>query len=88
MPQYVQPELAQANLLDARADNYYSLGETAANYSDGYVRTTVYPASVLFLVGVSGPFRVRGARTAVITVGGIIPAFCIVLLILSPIPPF
>jgi hypothetical protein len=31
MPQYAQPELAQANLLDARADHYYSLGETAAN---------------------------------------------------------
>ena len=30
MPQYVQPELAQANALDARADNYYALGETAA----------------------------------------------------------
>jgi len=44
MPQYVQPELAQANLLDARADNYYSLGE-------------------------------RAARTAVITVGGIVHRF-------------
>ena len=87
MPQYVQPELTQANLLDARADNYYSLGETAANNSDGYVRTTVYLASVLFLVGISGHFRVRGTRTAVIAVGGIILAFCIVLLILAPRPP-
>jgi hypothetical protein len=87
MPQYVQPELAQANLLDVRADTYYSLGETAANNSDGYVRTTVYLASVLFLVGISGHFRVRGARTTVITVGGVILAFCIVLLILAPRPP-
>ena len=87
MPQYAQPELAQANLLDARADRYYSLGETAANNSDGYIRTTVYLASVLFLVGISAHFRVRGARTAVITVGGIILAFCIVLLILAPRPP-
>jgi hypothetical protein len=60
MPQYVQPELAQANLLDARADNHYSVGETAANNSDGYIRTTVYLASVLFLVGISSHFRVRG----------------------------
>jgi hypothetical protein len=87
MPQYAQPELAQANLLDARADHYYSLGEAAANTSDGYIRTTVYLASVLFLVGISAHFRVRGARTAVITVGGIILAFCIVLLILAPRPP-
>jgi len=87
MPQYVQPELAQANLLDARADHYYALGETAANTSDGYIRTTVYLASVLFLVGISGHFRVRGARTAVIAVGGVILALCIVLLILAPRPP-
>jgi hypothetical protein len=88
MPQYAQPELAQANQLDASADNYYSLGETAANNSDGYVRTTVYLASVLFLVGISAHFRVHGARTAVIAVGGIILIFCIVLLILAPRPPF
>ena len=87
MPQYAQPELAQASLLDARADHYYALGETAANTSDGYIRTTVYLASVLFLVGISGHFRVRGARTAVIAVGGIILALCIVLLILAPRPP-
>jgi hypothetical protein len=87
MPQYAQPELARANLLDARAEHYYSLGEKAANTSDGYVRTTVYLASVLFLVGISSHFRVRGARTAVIAVGGIILAFCVVLLILAPRPP-
>ena len=87
MPQYAQPELAQANLLDARADDYYSLGETAANTSDGYIRTTVYLASVLFLVGISSHFRVHGARTAVIAVGGIILALSIVLLILAPRPP-
>ena len=39
MPQYAQPELAQANLLDAHANRYYALGETAANTSDGYIRT-------------------------------------------------
>jgi hypothetical protein len=87
MPQYHQPELVQASLLDARADHYYALGETAAGNSDGYIRTTVYLASVLFLVGISGHFRVRGARTAVIAVGGVILAFCVVLLILAPRPP-
>ena len=87
MPQYVQPELAQANLLDARADNYYSLGETAGSNADGYVRTTVYLASVLFLVGISGHFRVRGARRGLVTVGGVILAVSVVLLILAPRPP-
>lgn len=87
MPQYAQPELAQANLLDARADNYYSLGETAGSNADGYVRTTVYLASVLFLVGISGHFRVRGARRGLVTVGGVILAVSVVLLILAPRPP-
>ena len=87
MPQYVQPELAQSNLFDARADNYYALGEVAGSNADGYVRTTVYLASVLFLVGISGHFRVRGARRGLVTVGGVILAVSVVLLILAPRPP-
>jgi hypothetical protein len=87
MPQYAQPELAQSNLLDTRADNYYALGETAGSNADGYVRTTVYLASVLFLVGISGHFRVRGARRGLVTVGGAILAVSVVLLILAPRPP-
>jgi hypothetical protein len=87
MAQYAQPELAQAQLLDARADNYYALGEKAGSNGDGYVRTTVYLASVLFLVGISGHFRVRAARTGLVVLGGIILAFSCVLLILAPKPP-
>ena len=62
MPEYRQPELAQANRLDVVADTHYALGETGGGNSDGYVRTTVYLATVLFLVGISGHFRVRAAR--------------------------
>jgi len=87
MPQYVQPELVQANLLDARADQYYALGETAGSNADGYVRTTVYLASVLFLVGISGHFRVRAARTGLVAIGGVILAVSVFLLILAPRPP-
>ncbi len=87
MPQYAQPELAQANLLDARADQYYALGETAGNNADGYVRTTVYLASVLFLVGISGHFRVRAARTGLVGIGGVILTLSVVLLLLAPRPP-
>ncbi len=86
-PKYAQPELAQANLLDARADQYYALGETAGNNADGYVRTTVYLASVLFLVGISGHFRVRAARTGLVGIGGVILTLSVVLLLLAPRPP-
>ena len=44
----------------------------AGGNSDGYVRTTVYLATVLFLVGISGHFRVRAARLGLIGIGGFI----------------
>ena len=87
MPEYVQPGLAQANALNARANNYYTLGAQAGTNADNYVRTTVFLATVLFLVGISGHFRVHAARIALISVGGVILAFSCVLLILAPKPP-
>jgi hypothetical protein len=87
MPEYIQPELAQANALDARASDAYSLGEQAGTNADNYVRTTVFLATVLFLVGISGHFKVRAARVGLVSVGGAILAFACVLLILSPRPP-
>ncbi len=87
MPQYKQPELAQANALDTKADGYYALGEEAGGYADGYVRTTVYLATVLFLVGISGHFKVRAARIGLISIGGVILVFSCVSLILAPKPP-
>jgi hypothetical protein len=87
MPQYIQPELAHANALDARANDYYASGEEAGTNADNYVRTTVFLATVLFLVGISGHFQVRAARVGLVTVGGAILAFACVLLILAPRPP-
>jgi hypothetical protein len=87
MPEYVQPELTLANTLNARANNYYSMGEQAGTNADNYVRTTVFLATVLFLVGISGHFRVRSARIGLISVGGVILAFSCVLLVLAPKPP-
>jgi hypothetical protein len=87
MPEYIQPGLAQANRLDAQANAHYAAGEAGGSNSDGYVRTTVYLASVLFLVGISGHFRVRSARIGLIGVGGAILAFSCVLLLLAPKPP-
>jgi len=87
MPEYIQPGLAQANRLDAQANARYAAGAAAGSNSDGYVRTTVYLATVLFLVGISGHFRVRAARLGLIGIGGVILAFSCVLLLLAPKPP-
>jgi hypothetical protein len=86
MPDYVQPGLAQSDRLDATADAKYSLGEAAASNSDNYVRTTIFLASVLFLVGISSHFRVKGARVALVVVGGTMMTLAIVLLALAPKP--
>lgn len=87
MPQYKQPQLAQANALDAQASTDYSLGEQAGANADNYVRTTVYLASVLFLVGISGHFKVRSARIGLISIAGVILVFSCVSLIVAPKPP-
>ena len=87
MPQYKQPELAFSNTLDNRASTNYSLGEQAGSNADGYVRTTVYLATVLFLVGISGHFKVRAARIGLISIAGVILVFSVISLILAPKPP-
>ncbi len=69
MPEYKQPDLDRANELNAEADRLYTEGATAGTNADDYVRVTVYLATVLFLVAISGHFKLRGARIGLITVG-------------------
>jgi hypothetical protein len=77
MPQYVIPQERSARRLDARADAAYDYGEHAGSNSDDYIRDTVFLASVLFLVGISGQFRIRAARYGLVTVGGLIMLFAV-----------
>jgi len=87
MPEYVLPEQEKADELDARADELYIEGAHAGSNADDYVRTTVFLASVLFLVGISGHFRVRTARFGLVGLGAAILVLSVVLLIASPPPP-
>ena len=88
MPQYVVPGQAQSNAYDNSADALYADGSQDGSNSDNYVRTTVFLATVLFLIGISGHFRVRSARIGLIAVGGAILAVSVVLLISLPKPFF
>jgi hypothetical protein len=87
MPEYKQPQLAEATKYDAEADALYAEGAKDGGTADDYVRTTVFLATVLFLVGISGHFRVRAARYGLIAVGSAILAAAVVILITSPKPP-
>jgi hypothetical protein len=86
MPQYVPPGSALTAHYDALADHYYRVGESDGNNSDGYVRTTVLLATVLFLVGIAGHFRERSARLVLVVMGVLILSFAVVLLAAAPKP--
>jgi hypothetical protein len=87
MPEYQQPELVRSKKLDAKADVLYREGAKAASTADEYVRTTVLLATVLFLVGISGHFRVRAARYGLVGVGAAIMLVAFTIIVLSPRPP-
>ena len=87
MPQYRQPDQAKADALNAAADVHYAKGSTAGGHSDDYVRLTVYLATVLFLIAISGQFKIRGIRIALICVGFGVLVFSLVQLVGLPPPP-
>jgi hypothetical protein len=87
MPQYVVPQDAAAKAHDARADSAFARGSEAGSTADKYIRATVFLATVLFLVGISGHFRIRQARMGLIAAGGLLLAFAVIQLLGLPGPP-
>jgi hypothetical protein len=87
MPQYRIPQQVQAELLNARADAYFTRGEAAAGTSDKYVRLTVLLAAVLFLVGIGSRFPVVVARYGLLAVASALLIVSIVQLLGLPGPP-
>jgi hypothetical protein len=84
MPQYHARGEKQSGVLDAKADEEYSKGQEAGHTADDYVRTTVILASVLFLVGISTHFRLRGVRIALLCVGSVLLLFAAVEILTLP----
>jgi hypothetical protein len=87
MPQYKQPGLAKSKRLDQQADTSFASGADAGETSDKYVRTTVFLASVLFLVGISTQFPVRGVRYALVALGAALLVVSLLQLTQLPGPP-
>ena len=87
MPEYKQPQKELAAKLDAKADKKYEEGQKAAVNADDYVRITVYLATVLFLVGISGHFRLKSARYGLVIVGVIVLVVAVGALTTLPGPP-
>jgi hypothetical protein len=87
MPQYRRPGLRAGKALDRQADASFADGAEAGVRSDKFVRTTVFLASVLFLVGISTRFPLRGGRYALVALGGVLLIVSIVQLVQLPGPP-
>ena len=87
MPQYKQPGLAKSKRLDEQADAAFEDGVSEGERSDDYIRTTVFLASVLFLVGISTQFPIRGGRYALVGLGAALLVVSIVQLAQLPGPP-
>jgi hypothetical protein len=87
MPQYKPTGEAQSHGLDTRADAYYEQGKKAAETGDDYIRVTVILASVLFLVGISTQFPLRGVRYGLIAVGVALLCFAGEQILALPGPP-
>jgi hypothetical protein len=87
MPQYRQPGLGKSKVLDRQADEAFATGADAGETSDKYVRTTVFLASVLFLVGISTQFPLRGVRYALVGLGAVLLLISLAQLTQLPGPP-
>jgi hypothetical protein len=87
MPQYHQPGLKRSSELDDEATGDFNSGSAAGETSDKYVRVTVFLASVLFLIGISTQFPVRGVRYALVGFGAVLLVLSLVQLTQIASPP-
>jgi hypothetical protein len=87
MPEYKLADQDHANELNVEADHLYTEGANAGSHADEYVRVTVYLATVLFLVAISGHFPIRGVRIGLVVVGIVVLLLALGTLATLPSPP-
>jgi hypothetical protein len=84
MRQYKQPELAASITLDKKATEEYTLGVQAGSNADNYIRDTIYLATILFLIGISGHFRFFRIRVGLVALSGVMMLVAIFEIAASP----
>ena len=87
MPQYRQPGLTRAAGLEREADDLFDKGSSQGSTSDKYIRTTVFLASVLFLIGISTHFPLRGVRYGLVALAALLLLASLLQLTQLPGPP-
>jgi hypothetical protein len=68
MPEYVLPQLQEADKLEAESTALFADGQDDNDVSDKYVLNTVFLATVLFFCGIAPRIRFVPAQVALITV--------------------
>jgi hypothetical protein len=69
MPEYQLAADAEADRLEARADELFATGEDANTVSDVYTLTTLLFAAALFFAAISERFEVVSARVVLLSIG-------------------
>jgi hypothetical protein len=77
MPGFENPSMTKAAALNAQASAYFTDGTTARETANGYLRQTVLFATVLFLVGISQRFQLRGVRIGANALALLVLAFAL-----------
>ena len=68
MPEYRNPKLLQADLLNKQASEAFANGTASRQNSEQYVRCTVLLATILFLIALSQRFKAHLARVGLLVV--------------------
>jgi hypothetical protein len=84
MPGFSQPDLVQADELNAEASGLFAQGTSARDMANKYVRDTVLFASVLFLAGLAQRFKDRRVKIAAIAVALALLSFTLVTIVTLP----
>jgi hypothetical protein len=84
IPGFHQPDLMQADRLNAQASDLFAEGTSARETANKYVRDTVLFASVLFLAGIAQRFKDRGVKAGAIAVALILLTFTLVTVVTLP----
>jgi hypothetical protein len=84
MPGFRQPDLVQADEMNAQASDLFAQGTSARETANKYVRDTVLFASVLFLAGLAQRFKDRRVKVAAIAVALALLSFTLVTIVTLP----
>lgn len=85
MPQYHNPAAAKSARYDALATHTFNEGSDARDTADKYVRTTVFLASILFLIALAQRFKFKAVRRTLLGVSLVLLIYALFTLVSYPI---